>query len=117
MDKWKERLEEILPYDMVTLMLYYGAPLFMVNDELAVAIMGALIPTGTLLIGFFTGLRAGFKPLYSVIAFLAFIPQYWLNLPDLAAWGFYAVVYTGFGFIGMCGGWLVDRVVKKLMRG
>lgn len=117
MDKLKAQFNQILPYWMVTLMFYYGGPLFMVNDEVAVFIMGVLIPIAALLIGFVVGLREGMKLLYPLLCLVAFIPQYWLNLQDIVAWGFYAIVYIGGGFIGMFVGWLVDRIVKKLMLG
>ncbi len=117
MDKIKKQFDQVLPYAIVTLMIYYGGPLFMFNDEIAVMIMGVLLPIGSMLIGFVCGLRVGFKPLYSFLALLIFIPQYWLNLPDLVAWGFYAIMYIGGGFLGMLVGWIVDRVVRKMMLG
>ena len=117
MEKLKEQLNQILPYLMVTLMFYYGGPLFMMNDEVSVFIMGVVLTIGSMLIGFVVGLREGFKPLYSLLCLLAFIPQYWLNLPDIIAWGFYAVMYIGGGILGMLVGWIVDRVVKKMMLG
>ena len=55
--------------------------------------------------------------MYSLLALLCFIPQYWLNLPDVVAWGFYAIMYIGGGFIGMIVGWLVNKIVKKMMLG
>lgn len=117
MEKLKAQFEQIMPYFMVTLMFYYGGPLFMINDEISVFIMGIVLPIGSMLIGFVVGLREGFKPLYSLLCLLAFIPQYWLNLPDVIAWGFYAVMYIGGGMLGMLVGWIVDKVVKKLMLG
>ena len=102
---------------MVTLRFYYGGPLFMISDEISVFIMGVLLPIASLLIGFVVGLREGIKPLYTLLCLVAFIPQYWLNLPDLIAWGFYAIMYIGGGFIGMIVGWLVDKIVKKMMLG
>ena len=85
MDKLKAQFNQVLPYLMVTLMFYYGGPLFMINDEVSVFIMGVVLPIGSMLIGFVVGLREGFKPLYSLLCLLAFIPQYWLNLPDRCA--------------------------------
>ncbi len=117
MDKLKAGFDQISPYFIVTVMLYYGGPLFMFTDETAVFIMGVILPIGSLLIGFVCGLKTGFKPLYSLLSLLVFIPQYWLNLPDLVAWGFYAIMYIGGGFIGMLVGWLVDKIVKKMMIG
>lgn len=117
MDKLKTQFNQILPYFMVTLMFYYGGPLFMVSDEISVFIMGVLLPIASLLIGFVVGLREGIKPLYTLLCLVAFIPQYWLNLPDLIAWGFYAIMYIGGGFLGMVVGWLVDKIVKKMMLG
>ena len=117
MEKLKAQFSQILPYFMVTLMFYYGGPLFMINDEVSVFIMGVVLPIGSMLIGFVVGLREGFKPLYSLLCLLAFIPQYWLNLPDVIAWGFYAILYIGGGVLGMFVGWIVDKVVKKMMLG
>ena len=117
MEKFKAQFEQIMPYFMVTLMFYYGGPLFMISDEVSVFIMGVLIPIASMLIGFVVGLREGFKVLYLLLSLLAFIPQYWLNLPDIVAWGFYAVMYIGGGFLGMLVGWIVDKVVKKMMLG
>lgn len=117
MNNLKAHFERILPYLMVTLMLYYGGPLFMFSDEVAVFIMGVILPIGSLLIGFVVGLKEGLLPMYSLLALLCFIPQYWLNLPDVVAWGFYAIMYIGGGFIGMIVGWLVDKIVKKMMLG
>ena len=117
MEKIKAQFNQILPYFMVTLMFYYGGPLFMINDEISVFIMGVVLPIGSMLIGFVIGLREGFKPLYPILCLVAFIPQYWLNLPDLIAWGFYAIMYIGGGMLGMFVGWIVDRVVRKMMLG
>ena len=117
MDKLKAQFNQVLPYLVVTLMFYYGGPLFMINDEVSVFIMGVVLPIGSMLIGFVVGLREGFKPLYSLLCLLAFIPQYWLNLPDVIAWGFYAVMYIGGGLLCMLVGWIVDKVVKKMMLG
>ena len=117
MEKIKAQFNQILPYFMVTLMFYYGGPLFMINDEISIFIMGIILPIASMLLGFVVGLREGMKWLYPLLCFLAFIPQYWLNLPDLIAWGFYAFMYIGGGFLGMLVGWIVDRVVRKLMLG
>ena len=72
MEKLKAQFSQILPYFMVTLMFYYGGPLFMINDEVSVFIMGVVLPIGSMLIGFVVGLREGFKPLYSLLCLLAF---------------------------------------------
>ena len=117
MEKIKVQFSQILPYFMVTLMFYYGGPLFMVNDEISVFIMGVVLPIASMMIGFVIGLREGFKPLYLIICFLALIPQYWLNMPDLIAWGFYVIMYIGGASLGMLVGWIVDRVVRKMMLG
>lgn len=117
MEKLKAQFSQIMPYFMVTLMFYYGGPLFMINDEISIFIMGVVLPIGSMLIGFVVGLREGFKLLYPLLCLLAFVPQYWLNLPDVIAWGFYAGMYIGGGFLGMLVGWLVDKIVKKLMLG
>ena len=117
MDKLKEQFSQIMPYWTVTLMFYYGGPLFMTSDEISVFIMGVVIPIASLLIGFVVGLREGMRPLYPLLCLVSFIPQYWLNIPDLAAWGFYAIIYIGGGVLGMLAGWLVDRIVKKMMLG
>ncbi len=117
MEKLKAQFNQILPYFMVTLMFYYGGPLFMISDEVSVFIMGVVLPIGSMLIGFVVGLREGFKPLYSFLCLLAFVPQYWLNLPDVIAWSFYAIMYIGGGVLGMLVGWIVDKVVKKMMLG
>ena len=117
MVKIKAQFGQILPYVMVTLMFYYGGPLVMINDEISVFIMGVVLPIGSMLIGFVVGLREGFKPLYPLLCLLAFVPQYWLNLPDLIAWAFYAFMYIGGGFLGMLVGWIVDKVVRRMMLG
>lgn len=117
MDKLKSQFHQIIPYWMVTLMFYYGAPLFMISDEISVFIMGVILPIASMLIGFAVGLREGIKLLYPLLCLAAFIPQYWLNLPDLIGWGFYAVMYIGGGTLGMLVGYLVDRTVKKMMLG
>ena len=117
MEKIKAQFSQILPYFMVTLMFYYGGPLFMINDEISIFIMGIILPIASMLLGFVIGLREGVKWLYPLLCLLAFIPQYWLNLPDPIAWGFYAVMYIGGGFLGMLVGWIVDRVVRKMMLG
>lgn len=117
MDRLKAQFNQIMPYWMVTLMFYYGGPLFMISDEVSVFIMGVVLPIASLLIGFVVGLREGLNLLYPLLCLVAFIPQYWLNLPDLIGWGFYAVLYIGGGILGMLVGWLVDKIVKKMMLG
>ena len=116
MKHWRERLDEVLPYNMVLIMLYYGCPLFMTNDTIAMAFMMAVIPAGAFLCGFFCGRKHGFRILFSAISAASFLPLYWLLLRDWTAWLFYALIYTGYGLIGLAGGWLVDKIVKKLMQ-
>ena len=48
MDKLKAQFNQVLPYLMVTLMFYYGGPLFMINDEVSVFIMGVVLPIGSM---------------------------------------------------------------------
>lgn len=117
MDRIKKHVSEIFPYWIITVMFLYGGPLFMFNDEIAVAIMGAMLPVACLVMGFVLGLKEGFSLIYTLMCLLAFIPQYWLNLPDLVAWAFYAFMYIGGGMIGMLVGWIVDKAVKKMMLG
>lgn len=111
----KERLEEILPFAVVALMIYYGCPLFMNDDTTAMIFMMMVIPVGVFLCGFFCGQRRGFRPLFPVLAFLFFLPQKWILLGDWQAWCFYAAVYTLFASVGMVCGWAVAKLVKKMI--
>ena len=50
MEKIKEQFNQVLPYFMVTLMFYYGGPLFMINDEISIFIMGIILPIASILL-------------------------------------------------------------------
>ena len=53
----KKRIEEILPYGMVLVMIYYGCPLFINNDTSAIIVMLAVMPAAVFLCSFFCGLK------------------------------------------------------------
>lgn len=115
MKNWRENLDNVLPYNMVLIMLYYGCPLFMTNDTVAMIFMLAVMPAGAFLCAFFCGRKHGFRLMYQLIALASFVPVYWTLLGDWTAWCFYEVMYLCCGVVGMAGGWAVDQIVKKLM--
>jgi hypothetical protein len=112
---WKDRLDEVLPYAMVAVMLFYGCPLFMQDEGSSILFMVMVIPVGVFLCAFICGQRVGFRPLLTALIPVFYIPEYWVLLHDWEAWAFYAVFYTAFAFVGMTAGWGVQKLVKSFL--
>lgn len=112
---WRERLEGVLPFVMVLMIIYYGCPLFMHDTGSSILLMLAVMPSAAFLCSFFCGIKKGFRILYVILAAIIFIPEYWIFLYDWEALGFYLIMYTVIVFVGMTCGWAVNRIVKKLM--
>lgn len=111
----KNRLEAILPFVIVMMMLFYGCPLFMKDTGSSIVVMLAVMPAGAFLCSFFCGLKKGFSILYLALVALSFIPEYWFFLHDWEALGFYLLMYTVIAVIGMFLGWGIARIVKRMM--
>lgn len=111
----KKRIEEILPYGMVLVMIYYGCPLFINNDTSTIIVMLAVMPAAVFLCSFFCGLKKGMSFLYLAFGALAFLPEYWITINDWAALGFYLLMYLAAEFFGLLLGFAVGKIVKKLL--
>ena len=111
----KKRIEEILPYGMVLVMIYYGCPLFINNDTSAIVVMLAVMPAAVFLCSFFCGLKKGMSFLYLAFGALASLPEDWITINDWAALGFYLLMYLAAEFFGLLLGFAVGKIVKKLL--
>lgn len=112
---WRERLEDVLPYIMVMMMIYYGCPLFMNDTGSSIFLMLGVMPAAAFLCAFFCGLKKGFRLLYLVLAAAAFVPEYWVFLYDWEALAFYLIMYTGIALVGLFTGWGVGKIVKHML--
>ena len=111
----KKQLEDIMPFVMVLLMIYYGGPLFMNSERNSIIIMLAVMPAAAVLCAFFCGIRIGFRPLYLVSAAAAFLPEYWVCVGDWGALAFYLLMYVIIAALGLALGWGVSRAVKRML--
>lgn len=112
---WKKRLEDVLPFVMVMMMIYYGCPLFMNSTGSSIILMLAVMPAASFLCSFFCGLKKGFQLLYLILNAAIFIPEYWVILHDWEATGFYMIMYSVIALLGLTAGWGIGKIVKKLL--
>lgn len=112
---WKKRLEDVLPFVMVMMMIYYGCPLFMNSTGSSIILMLAVMPAASFLCSFFCGLKKGFQLLYLILNAVIFIPEYWVILHDWEATGFYMIMYSVIALLGLTAGWGIGKIVKKML--